>query len=249
MTDMKDVYALRKRITNIDNFDQADWIAIGDITDCQHIIEGHSRLFRSLSWGDPDYQSCVGEVLKSMNHENANSISAATDYLNEHFPEKGHVSVSTSPSKSRETIVFTPSVFDIPSVAINNNLVSIMMPFGGFDDVHNSIKTACSNAGFAFERADDIWENSTILQDIFSLIYRSSIVIVDFSNKNPNVMYEVGIAHTLGKIVIPISQSLEHIPSDLNGHRALIYLKNNEGLLNLSSQLSRKLVNTRNEIV
>ena len=55
-------------------------------------------------------------------------------------------------------------------------------------------------------RADDIWEESTIIQDIFSLILRCEVVVIDCSGKNPNVMYEMGIAHTLGKHVVPITQ-------------------------------------------
>jgi hypothetical protein len=44
-------------------------------------------------------------------------------------------------------------------------------------------------------RVDDIWDNSTFMQDIFDLIFCSKVVIVDFTGKNPNVMYETGIAH------------------------------------------------------
>lgn len=50
-------------------------------------------------------------------------------------------------------------------------------------------------------------------------------------------MYETGIAHTLGKIVIPITQSFNDIPSDLGHHRALKYLANDEGYRNLSNEL------------
>ncbi|MCT7486360.1 hypothetical protein N5T98_04880 [Aliarcobacter cryaerophilus] len=60
------------------------------------------------------------------------------------------------------------------------------------------------------KRADDIWEDHTFIQDIFSLIYKSKIVIVDFTGKNPNVMYETGIAHTLGKIVIQNLADIQH---------------------------------------
>ena len=67
------------------------------------------------------------------------------------------------------------------------------------------------------------------------------MVIVDFTGKNPNVMYETGIAHTLGKTVIPITQSLDDIPSDLGHHRALKYYPNEEGLRNLSNELYKRL--------
>lgn len=83
------------------------------------------------------------------------------------------------------------------------------------------------------------------MQDIFSLIYRAKSVVVDFSGKNPNVMYETGIAHTLGKVVIPITQNVSDIPSDMGHHRALCYLHNNEGLADLTNKLAAKLRSIR----
>lgn len=117
-----------------------------------------------------------------------------------------------------------------------------MMPFSGFDGVYDAIKNASKITGLRCLRADDIWENSTIIQDIFDLIYRAKVVVVDFSGKNPNVMYETGIAHTLGKLVIPIAQSVSDIPSDMIHHRALTYLKNGEGLKRLEDELHKKLI-------
>jgi hypothetical protein len=54
-------------------------------------------------------------------------------------------------------------------------------------------------------------------------------------------MYETGIAHTLGKHVIPITQSFEDIPFDMRHHRVLKYLPNLEGLDKLSTELTLKL--------
>ena len=62
-----------------------------------------------------------------------------------------------------------------------------------------------------------------------------------FSGKTPNVMYETGIAHTLGKVVIPITQNISDIPSDMGHHRALCYLHNREGLTDLTNKLAAKL--------
>ena len=147
-----------------------------------------------------------------------------------------------SPEKATK-ITFSPRVFEVPeAIEPRRNLVAIMMPFGGFDGVHKAIKAACSDAGLESKRADDIWDNSTILQDIFDLIYAAEIVVSDFTGKNPNVMYETGIAHTLGKHVIPITQTLEHVPSNLHGHRALLYVgANSQGLKKLSVDLCERL--------
>lgn len=148
-----------------------------------------------------------------------------------------------SPEKATK-ITFSPRVFEVPEgIEPRKNLVAIMMPFGGFDGVHKAIKSACKKAGLDSKRADDIWDNSTILQDIFDLIYSAEIVVSDFTNRNPNVMYETGVAHTLGKHVIPITQTLEHVPSNLHGHRSLLYVgANSQGLEKFEADIYERLV-------
>jgi hypothetical protein len=59
---------------------------------------------------------------------------------------------------------------------------------------YNAIQKACGQCGLTCERADNIWKESAVIQDIFDLIYRSFIVVCDFAGKNPNVFYEAGIA-------------------------------------------------------
>lgn len=121
-------------------------------------------------------------------------------------------------------------------------LASAMMPFSPeFKPVYKTIGASCSANALRCLRANDIWANSTIIQDIFDLIFVSRIVIVDFTGRNSNVMYETGIAHTLGKHVVPITQSLGDVPFDLQSHRVLEYLPNREGLRKLESSLSERL--------
>ena len=67
------------------------------------------------------------------------------------------------------------------------------------------------------------------------------MVVADFSGKNPNVFYEAGTAHTLGKTVVPLAQSIEELPSDLRHHRAIIYANNGEGLAKMSVELEKRL--------
>ena len=117
-----------------------------------------------------------------------------------------------------------------------------MMPFSmEFNEVLKTIKDACSEVDMECKRVDDIWNNEIIIQDIFELIYCSSIVIADFSGKNPNVFYEVGIVHTLGKNVIPITQNFDDVPFDLRHHRVLKYLNNSEGLQEFKKDLKKRL--------
>lgn len=152
------------------------------------------------------------------------------------------VSTDYHEMSTEKLVTIKPSIFQVPSKPQNQRLVSVMMPFNAsFNGTYDSIKRVADYMKLECLKANDIWENSTFMQDIFDLIYCAKVVVVDFTGRNPNVMYETGIAHTLGKAVIPITQSLDDIPSDLGHHRALKYLPNDEGYNELSSDLYKRL--------
>jgi hypothetical protein len=136
-----------------------------------------------------------------------------------------------------------PTVFQISEHEnIEPSLVSVMMPFdAAFGVVADVISQAASSLGLRSRRADDIWENAAIIQDVAALIDRSRIVVCDCSGRNPNVFYEAGIAHTLGREVIIITQSEHDIPFDLRHLRYIKYLNNAEGLQNLKSALEARM--------
>ncbi len=203
------------------------------------LITRHPRLLRSLSWSDEDYAGNVLTILRRMVERDPQTLPIIEAYLDKNFP-KDSTYVSAKPSERR--ITFAPYVFQVPDGYVDLDLVAVMMPFAmEFTAVYDSIKRATSDCGLRCLRADDIWEDTTIVQDVFALIYGAQVVVVDFSGKNPNVMYETGIAHTLGKHVVPISQNLEDVPFDMRHHRVLKYLPNREGLAKLSSDLAAKL--------
>jgi len=67
------------------------------------------------------------------------------------------------------------------------------------------------------------------MEDIWSMILSAEVVVADITGRNANVFYELGIAHTLGKPVILITQTTEDIPFDLNRYRHVIYEDNADG--------------------
>ena len=137
-----------------------------------------------------------------------------------------------------------PTVFRVPNRPIENDLVSVMLPFSpAFAPVLDTLRQAGEQLGLRVLSANNVWEQNEIIQDVFSLIYRSKIVVCDFSDRNPNVFYEAGIAHTLGRPVIPIVQRIEDIPFDLRHHRHLLYLNNGEGRQALIDELIPRLRN------
>jgi hypothetical protein len=234
----RQLVALKNQI--VSGFNDSHWRELGTLTDTFDMVTRHPRLLRSLSWADPDYEGNVLEMIKNIIDADPNNYAILLDYVARTCPEGGEF-VSCEDDGARR-IVFSPMVFKVPGEKPNLNLVSVMMPFdGSMRPVYDTIKSAASATGYDCKRADDIWDDSTVIQDVFSLIFQSYIVVCDFTGKNPNVFYEAGIAHTLGKHVIPITQNPEHIPFDLRHHRYAQYLNNAEGREGLQKELEDRL--------
>ena len=134
------------------------------------------------------------------------------------------------------------TVFRIPAEPRDPRLVSVMMPFdASLDPIYATIRNLCAELALNCSRADDVFDESELIQDVFSLIYRSAVVICDFTGRNPNVYYEAGIAHTLGRPVVPLTQFDEHVTFDLKHHRFIRYLNNAQGLQEFKPKLQRRL--------
>jgi hypothetical protein len=235
----KRILTLRERV--VADFNAGDWEEIGLLTGFSDLISKHPRLLRSLAWGDEDYAGNALSIIKRIAEQDERAFAIFEKHVSEKYPEESQF-ISAKPSERK--ITFAPNVFQVPeNTTIESDLVAVMMPFNAaFNPVHDGIRRACQQAGYRCFRVDDIWEESTVIQDIFNLIFRAHIVIVDFTGKNPNVMYETGIAHTLGKHVVPIAQSLDDVPFDMAHHRILKYFPNGEGVEEMVHKLSKKLM-------
>lgn len=136
-----------------------------------------------------------------------------------------------------------PTVFNFDAFeAQDQTLISVMMPFSAeLKPVYETIQDAVGEMGLTCQRADDIWNHDQIIQDVVDLIARAKVVICDLTGRNSNVFYEAGIAHSLGKNVILITQSMDDVPFDLRHIRCLPYLKNGEGLQKLKTELIERI--------
>ena len=229
-----------------DNFTKSDWIKIGYLTDSIDLIEDHPRLLRSLDFDDDDYEGNSLQVLSKLIGEGNNNLIEIERFVEAkkaNLVKSVQEFISTVHTRQPERVItFAPDVFRVPDKPVETNVLSVMMPFESkFSGTYAAIRTVCTKLKIECRRADDIWDNSILIQDVFELIFTSRAVITDFTDRNPNVFYETGVAHTLGKLVIPITQSVSDIPFDLRHHRALTYLPNAEGLLKLEQDLEKKL--------
>ena len=90
-------------------------------------------------------------------------------------------------------------------------------------------------------RVDKIFGPNVVMDDIFKIIVQSRFVISDLTKRNPNVLYETGIAHARNCEVIMIVQDEDDIPSDLKQSRYVKYLTNNEGYRKLRGGLAKSI--------
>jgi hypothetical protein len=105
------------------------------------------------------------------------------------------------------------------------NLAFVLMPFSTeFDDVYSHIiKSPLEEAGFTVRRADNASGSRNIMHDVIEGILSASLVVADLTGSNPNVYYELGIAHGFRKNVLLLTQDVEEIPFDLRAYRIVSY--------------------------
>lgn len=101
----------------------------------------------------------------------------------------------------------------------------VVMPFDpSFDAVFELlIKPPLEQAGFEVTRADLSNNQTQILRDIVTMLARADLVLADVTDLNGNVMYELGLAHAMGKRTVMLTQSIAQLPFDLHSYRANEY--------------------------
>jgi TIR domain-containing protein len=121
----------------------------------------------------------------------------------------------------------------------------IVMPFGDAalqivyeDFVRPIVEGQCA---LTCERGDDVFGSNVVMDDIRSSIQAADIVVADLTGKNANVFYEVGIAHTVGKPVLLMAQSIDDVPFDLRHRRVLLYEYSPRGCKKLEKTLKENL--------
>jgi hypothetical protein len=111
-------------------------------------------------------------------------------------------------------------------VAEPGETVFVMQPFagalGGYYDL--IFKPAVEQAGLTAVRADaEIFGTGKIIDQIWRGIRAARVLVAELTSKNPNVFYELGLAHALEKPVILVSSNQEDVPFDLRHIRVILY--------------------------
>jgi hypothetical protein len=94
-------------------------------------------------------------------------------------------------------------------------------PFNGYYE--EIIRPAVAASGLIPRRGDEIYGTQPIIRDIWNNIRRSRIIVADVSGRNPNVNYELGLAHACGKPTVIITRRMHDVPFDYRHLRCIPY--------------------------
>lgn len=159
------------------------------------------------------------------------------------FMDVNHLLLS-SPSKNiilkqqvADYSFFEELGIDLGKIQIQRDTIMCLMPFHKrYDKVYAALQNACRMCGYKAIRSDNKFVPGEILKYTIELILKSQIIIAVIDGRNPNVFYEIGIAHSLGKIVVLVSNiaDFQSVPFDLRNNRMVLYKGAKELEINLT---------------
>jgi hypothetical protein len=176
-----------------------------------------------------------------------NQINEALVFVSLQVNDTGQLIITDKKIKfERNTIVAQDSqemvvnpIFRERNMVLDDTQCFVLMPFEpSFNRLYkDKIQPTVWSCGFKCTRADDFFSPTPIPEDIWIQICKSKVIIADVTGKNPNVFYEIGIAHTVGKPVIFITQAKNDIPFDVAHYRYFLYSDDTNGWETLCNNL------------
>jgi hypothetical protein len=126
------------------------------------------------------------------------------------------------------TSVSPEEVPEVEDTLPDRKYVFVLMPFDeNFDNIFwFGIRGAVEEAGLYCKRAEEIYFTGNVLDTINDEIRKADVIVAEMTGRNPNVFYEVGIAHTVNKPTILLVQNSDDIPFDLRTQNHLVYNPN-----------------------
>jgi hypothetical protein len=148
-----------------------------------------------------------------------------------------------SKDEKNENFMMVTPFFRLPRKPTEQSDIFVLMPFRPeLKPVYEDhIKKVAEELALTVTRGDDFFTARSIMEDIWDAICAAKIIIADCTGRNPNVFYELGIAHTVGKPVILITQATDDVPFDLRHIRFIHYEYTPRGMKEFEEKLARTL--------
>ena len=194
-------------------------------------VEAGNKVYMNISAGSRLFTAAAA-IISNRREVELYYVQNSTYYVERQF------------SRGIEKVIALPRVQPrAAEIAVDSSLCFVLMPFSGkvqntYDDV---IKPVVQRAGLRCVRADDFFDNRPIMDDIWSSIKKARLVLADLTDRNPNVFYETGLAHAIGKEVVLLTQELADVPFDLKHLRCLVYTDTLRGAKALGEALEKTI--------
>lgn len=119
----------------------------------------------------------------------------------------------------------------------------VLMPFDDrMQEVYEGVyRPVCDKNDIECWRVDEVAGPGSITRDIVEGILEADLIIADLTGRNPNVFYELGIAHMAGNKTIMTAQMRDDVPFDIANYRVIFYGQSIAGSKRLSEDLDRAI--------
>lgn len=168
---------------------------------------------------------------------------------NKRWMEVNHLLVSEKEKNHTQAIEGNLSIFlknhglTVEDLKIDKKSVFFLTPFIESEiPVFKEVKDICQNVGLKCSRGDEEFIKGDILPHILKKISQARLVIANIDGRNPNVYYELGIAHALDKPTILLTKSLSDTPFDLQSKNIIQYGNFNELEQKLTLALTKTFI-------
>ena len=132
-------------------------------------------------------------------------------------------------------------------ISIDKDLVFYLTPFSKeFAEDFESVYNVCRTYGLKCLRGDEEFISGDVFPFIIKSLVKARIVIANISGRNPNVFYELGIAHALSKPTIIISRNLSDASFDVRTKQIILYHDSSELKESLRLALARTFAKEQN---
>ena len=126
---------------------------------------------------------------------------------------------------------------------IEKDLVFMLTPFHeDMRDVYEMVSNVCKDVGLRCLRGDEDFVEEDLLKHIIKLLVKARIVVANINGRNPNVFYELGIAHAIDKPTIIIAKSVTETPFDVKSKQIIFYKNLNDLKGKIEKSLTKVLV-------
>ncbi|MGA2239363.1 MAG: hypothetical protein ABSG74_09145 [Candidatus Bathyarchaeia archaeon] len=223
------LYAIAPNIGGLPTFSWQDWHDKVNPPKGRDLV---SLVERELGWTSVWTLSFPRSVLES-------EFTTRKDVLQ--TTARQWIESAISEAERQARIVKLRPIFKGREFLVEPNLCFVLLPFKEpflriFKD---HIRPTLEEIGLRVMNSDDIFSTKEIMESIWEYVNKARIIVADVTGRNSNVFYELGMAHTVGKPVIILTQDESDVPFDLRHLRYYKYTDNEQGWKRLRENLKK----------